>query len=902
MKINTIKKTLYVILPVLSVCSCSISDIRPETIMESRQTGYVNASCMFSHMNGNVLDADTYAPTKAPVGQYCTVSLSANFIKWDEPIQEGATPSTYRPLKETDETDWDKAIIVDATVSSPQNDKYKFRSVNMEPKQTYLTSGDGDEKVGYISRMIGWYPATYDVPDDYTGEGTSNAAFSSATGYETDAEGNVYVKFSHVLDLKTDLMMTEMLEGRVNLPNFKHNENDRQVQPFGHEYSDPLNYDSKLNYNNPFKFKHYLSAIRLYAIADNSALSLISWKQINNVILEGQPASVKVRLPKTMSEKTGVIEEWSDFRDMDIVKDVMFEENPGINGFSEYNNVATYPIGLEDVINMDGEYLGYALVRPDHDINVELHTDAGVFGLNIEQSALQEDGQFKFEAGKIYDIYIDIKTDNSISAILETSDLLGFTNLAPYNEKLENFEYSNCYVIDLDNREMMSSDGFYFYAGVPGRGAAGMLEDSGLYPYSPTLDPYSVQILWQSKEYLITHAELVQGYVRFILNQECRNQENPLCGNAVLAVYDKYDNIVWSWHIWVVKGLEETTFSSDGKGTIVMHNMNLGASAAEWTGPDDVLETYGLYYQWGRKDPSPGPPSYDYSRQDMLTREFVTNSGKQEYVMEGVYGNASLEDGARHPLIIISTGTSSVDYINDWLHDKVDGLWGYDTTTGKVEKKTIYDPCPYGYRVPDDELRRIFEYYKGKDTYPDMPQDHSTEDQTSIKSSGYGWEIQGGHLGHKYDNLYFPFAGWKGHDQGRTDRTHAWYGVGTHGDYQSARINTGLAGTDNDYNFNHRERNLILKNTLFENDRDTEDYNNEKPDNSDGRGYDWTDEGGGWLPWSDPEYKQYTSKSYTVLNVTPAYTTNITLDWANRTTAAPVRCVKYDAETPQQQP
>ena len=60
--------------------------------------------------------------------------------------------------------------------------------------------------------------------------------------------------------------------------------------------------------------------------------------------------------------------------------------------------------------------------------------------------------------------------------------------------------------------------------------------------------------------------------------------------------------ILWSWHIWYpeaeVAGLNSKT------GYEVM-NMNLGAMHNT---PGDV-GSYGLLYQWGRKDPFPAAPT-----------------------------------------------------------------------------------------------------------------------------------------------------------------------------------------------------------------------------------------------------------------------------------------------------
>lgn len=95
---------------------------------------------------------------------------------------------------------------------------------------------------------------------------------------------------------------------------------------------------------------------------------------------------------------------------------------------------------------------------------------------------------------------------------------------------------------------------------------------------------------------------------------------------------------------------------------------------------------------------------------------------------------------------------------------------------------------------------------------------------------------------------YFPFSGWRGHDRSRTDKTNAWYEVGNLGDYQDARV-----CKNSDTYRNHRGRSFLIKSNKFVNG----------------------------------EYK--------VQDVSPAYKKVITNDYANRVSASPVRCVRYNA-------
>ena len=149
-------------------------------------------------------------------------------------------------------------------------------------------------------------------------------------------------------------------------------------------------------------------------------------------------------------------------------------------------------------------------------------------------------------------------------------------------------------------------DGFYFQAAVPGRGEKGMITGTGadLYPKELYFTPHSARILWQDQSYLVTFVELVHGYVRFSLHENCRNTTNPYQGNAVIAVYNEAGDILWSWHIWVNNGIKdikydnlsyvdpETSKNASLSGVRIM-NMNLGATKASWADSnDDPLPCY----------------------------------------------------------------------------------------------------------------------------------------------------------------------------------------------------------------------------------------------------------------------------------------------------------------------
>lgn len=97
------------------------------------------------------------------------------------------------------------------------------------------------------------------------------------------------------------------------------------------------------------------------------------------------------------------------------------------------------------------------------------------------------------------------------------------------------------------------------------------------------------------------------------------------------------------------------------------------------------------------------------------------DEGERQRVYRYLELYPTVEMGAVHPLDIVAPSQISQSYANDWLYASIDRLWGYNPSTKKVEQKTIYDPCPYGYRVADDELFALFyhAYYNNNYTSKD---------------------------------------------------------------------------------------------------------------------------------------------------------------------------------------
>ena len=182
------------------------------------------------------------------------------------------------------------------------------------------------------------------------------------------------------------------------------------------------------------------------------------------------------------------------------------------------------------------------------------------------------------------------------------------------------------------------------------------------------------------------------------------------CGNAVIGLLDSRGVCIWSWHIWSVDYDPATMAQTYSSGAVFM-DRNIGALTTDCTQPS----SRGLYYQWGRKDPFPHPATC----QDINKRADAVYAEGFEYAVsyprnagtESPYDNMTVEWSIAHPTTFMSDAMyedwEEWTSVADWLYNHHPNLWGNVTTSNnnisKVSLKSIYDPCPVGWKVPSPE-------------------------------------------------------------------------------------------------------------------------------------------------------------------------------------------------------
>ena len=225
---------------------------------------------------------------------------------------------------------------------------------------------------------------------------------------------------------------------------------------------------------------------------------------------------------------------------------------------------------------------------------------------------------------------------------------------------LSYFESANCYIV--------SEAGKYKFKTVKGNSSTSVGNVS------------TCEVLWESFGTsttptigdLIKGVSYSDGYITFETSSTFRE------GNAVIAAKDANGTILWSWHIWLTDQPQGQTYNN---GAGVMMDRNLGATSAT---PGDV-GALGLLYQWGRKDPFLGSSSISDNIESKSTITWPSSVSSSSSTGTIAYATA-------HPTTFITYNSNG-----DWYYSS-----GSSTDNTRWQSsKTVYDPCPAGWRVPD---------------------------------------------------------------------------------------------------------------------------------------------------------------------------------------------------------
>ena len=324
-------------------------------------------------------------------------------------------------------------------------------------------------------------------------------------------------------------------------------------------------------------------------------------------------------------------------------------------------------------------------------------------------------------AGKLYRVSKSMKT---------------YTNLSPLVEGV--YQTANCYIVS-------EAGDYKFKATHKGNSTSSTVG---------TIN--SAVVLWESFGTatapsvgdLVKNVAYSDGYITFTATAKE--------GNAVIAAKDASNKILWSWHIWLTDQPAEHMYANSA-GT--MMDRNLGATSAT---PGDV-GALGLLYQWGRKDPFLGSSSTSSSTVALSTITWPSPVQVSTLPVDATYHIAN-------PTTFITSNNSRQNY--DWFFTS-SSEYHNDRWPDSGSPKSIYDPCPAGWRVPDGGENGIWAKAHGS----------STNYNSTYDSTKRGFDFSGD-FGES-SPIWYPLQGQRGYDDGNLKY------VGLYGRYWSCSSPTG---------------------------------------------------------------------------------------------------------------
>ena len=336
---------------------------------------------------------------------------------------------------------------------------------------------------------------------------------------------------------------------------------------------------------------------------------------------------------------------------------------------SHYDTVVVRQNGTTAIKMLDAEADGVAKIAMggrvgDHQLSVDFYgnqtewiSDLKVEGTDISFSYLQNDLDiprfasvimtFKDPAGVPLAHRFDVFQRNVEGAEQAVVDLT------------EGGKWANCYLLDESGAASYSFEPKH----VSGEGISGQLR--------------TVEVLWETAQNTVENLAYDQTTNKVYFTKTAGAK-----GNAVIALRDYNGNLLWSYHLWATS--QDVKEISLGGVKFLDRNIGAVANTAPLAAENDAV---GMFYQWGRKDPFPAPSKMNEAN-GVLSTVYPANAITLQTKQSGV----TLETAILNPTVYY-WGNDNVG-AEDWSSVQNDGYWN-------TAAKTDYDPCPYGYVVPD---------------------------------------------------------------------------------------------------------------------------------------------------------------------------------------------------------
>ena len=293
--------------------------------------------------------------------------------------------------------------------------------------------------------------------------------------------------------------------------------------------------------------------------------------------------------------------------------------------------------------------------------------------------------------------------------------------LEPQVEEVKDIQITNCYVVPPGGRVHIPTDGVY-------KAWAQMDE----FERTPIPEgEVTAEVLWQDGIGVMTERSVK------VMNAEKRDkayivvETGNKAGNAVVAMKVNGE-IYWSWHIWCTDYNPNLKEGQQELNGFVWMDRNLGATYNKYN-EEGGIKSKGFLYQWGRKDLFPPTKGWEKTESDEdlynLAGEIITFSK----VPVEVFNN--IPNSVHNSMSFYTSEESWYTNAKGTYRRNDLSLWN-----SKVGKKTIFGPCPDGWRVP-----------VGKDGEYESPWEQAKKNVTPLVRYK-GFSLKG---------IYYPAAGYR---------------------------------------------------------------------------------------------------------------------------------------------
>ena len=205
----------------------------------------------------------------------------------------------------------------------------------------------------------------------------------------------------------------------------------------------------------------------------------------------------------------------------------------------------------------------------------------------------------------------------------------------------------------------------------------------------------SAQLSIADTDNIFTDITISGNYVKFIV------ASIPTTGaNGIISIKNSEGTIMWNWHIWVWP--DDLTPVEIENNTSVKYKILPVNLASKW---DDTAKTKikNWFYQWGRPTPLLCPAAYNSNIDH-------ASYGALSYATASIASD--IQTGIKNPATFYQYSSS---YNYNWFQTssgKTYNLWDAAfTSTGNSDNnvvKTIYDPCPIGFKMPNGNTFTYF--------------------------------------------------------------------------------------------------------------------------------------------------------------------------------------------------